>query len=221
MRIAGFTRVRSSPEACRGSISAARRKQVRRRVDYVNELHRSGHEIASHAVGHFNGGGWSAADWEKEFRAFDDILDKVGPNNGLDERQACVRRSTRSSASARPIWPRAPGLYAALKATASATTPAASAMPMPGREKIDGIWRFNLAMLRIARLGQGHAVDGLQFLRGASRRRRPIRAARAWPASRCSRPISPISRPTTPATARRCTSGIISATIRAAPTTRR
>jgi hypothetical protein len=30
-------------------------EQVRRRVDYVNDLYRNGHEIASHAVGHFNG----------------------------------------------------------------------------------------------------------------------------------------------------------------------
>src|SRR5215467_4098113 len=56
---------------------------VRRRVDYVNALHRSGHEIASHAVGHFNGASWSVGDWEKELRAWNDILKNVGPNNGI------------------------------------------------------------------------------------------------------------------------------------------
>jgi hypothetical protein len=47
--------------------------EVRRRVDYVNDLYRNGHEIASHAVGHFNGAAWSSADWDKEFRAFGDM----------------------------------------------------------------------------------------------------------------------------------------------------
>ena len=46
-------------------------EDVRRRVDYVNELYRAGHEIASHAIGHFDGRSWSAADWEKEFRAYE------------------------------------------------------------------------------------------------------------------------------------------------------
>jgi peptidoglycan/xylan/chitin deacetylase (PgdA/CDA1 family) len=59
--------------------------EVRRRVDYVNALHGDGHEIASHAVGHFNGGAWSANDWHQEFRSFHDILSNVGPNNGLTD----------------------------------------------------------------------------------------------------------------------------------------
>src|SRR5262249_16238546 len=58
-------------------------EQIRKRVEYVNALYRSGHEIASHAVGHFNGASWSVRDWEKEFRAFGQILKNVGPNNGL------------------------------------------------------------------------------------------------------------------------------------------
>src|SRR5262249_34893197 len=58
-------------------------EQIHKRVDYVNALYRSGHEIGSHAVGHFNGRSWSASDWDKEFRAFGQILKNVGPNNGL------------------------------------------------------------------------------------------------------------------------------------------
>src|SRR5262245_63548568 len=60
-------------------------EQVRKRIDYVNDLYRNGHEIASHAVGHFNGAAWSAGDWQREFRAFGDIVDNVGSNNGLPE----------------------------------------------------------------------------------------------------------------------------------------
>jgi peptidoglycan/xylan/chitin deacetylase (PgdA/CDA1 family) len=56
---------------------------VRRRVAYINARRRNGHEIASHAVGHFNGSGWSAAEWAQEFRAFNDVAAKVGSNNGF------------------------------------------------------------------------------------------------------------------------------------------
>src|SRR5262245_63104570 len=35
------------------------REQIRKRVEYANALYRSGHEIASHGVGHFNGAAWS------------------------------------------------------------------------------------------------------------------------------------------------------------------
>ena len=69
-------------------------EQVRRRVDYVNDLYRNGHEIASHAVGHFNGAAWSTGDWEKEFRAFGDIVNNVGPNNGLAEYPTATRPET-------------------------------------------------------------------------------------------------------------------------------
>src|SRR5258708_1030585 len=58
-------------------------EQVRRRVEYVNALYRSGHEIASHAVGHFNGAAWSGGDWEKEFRAFNDGLKDGWPKHGI------------------------------------------------------------------------------------------------------------------------------------------
>ena len=40
---------------------------VRSRILFINELHARGHEIASHAVGHFDGRTWSAADWKREF----------------------------------------------------------------------------------------------------------------------------------------------------------
>ena len=70
-------------------------------------------------------------------------------------------------------------------------------------------------------LGQGHAVDGLQFLRGAFRcreRSAPLRAGARADAADLSRIIS---RPTTPATARPLHIGHHFAAIRAAPTTRR
>ena len=67
-------------------------EHVRKRVDYVNELSRGGNEIASHAVGHFNGGAWSAAEWDLEFRAFADIIENVGPTTGFPTRSSLFLR---------------------------------------------------------------------------------------------------------------------------------
>src|SRR5215813_6821289 len=68
---------------------------VRKRVDYLNALNAGGHEIASHAVGHFNGASWSAAEWTREFRSFNDILDNVGTHNALPEGAALAFAHTR------------------------------------------------------------------------------------------------------------------------------
>jgi peptidoglycan/xylan/chitin deacetylase (PgdA/CDA1 family) len=46
-----------------------------------------GHEIASHACGHFDGAGWSAADWDTEFRQFRDILSAAWRRAGLEDRE--------------------------------------------------------------------------------------------------------------------------------------
>ncbi len=89
-------------------------EQVRRRVEYVNALHANGHEIGSHAVGHFNGSTWSAADWDKEFRSFSDILRDVGPNNGLPDTKLAVTAKEVIGFRA-PYLAKSAGLYAALK----------------------------------------------------------------------------------------------------------
>jgi peptidoglycan/xylan/chitin deacetylase (PgdA/CDA1 family) len=124
--------------------------EVRRRVDYVNALHAAGHEIASHAVGHFDGRHWSQAEWEREFRAFDQALDNIARNNGLG---ADVKLSFPVSDIAgfrAPYLATSPGLYGVLKERKfrydTSGDSAADAWP----EKIDGLWRFNLARLKLA-----------------------------------------------------------------------
>jgi peptidoglycan/xylan/chitin deacetylase (PgdA/CDA1 family) len=129
-------------------------EQVRKRVDYVNALHASGHEIASHAVGHFNGGGWSAGDWDKEFRAYSDIVRNVGRNNGLAETRLAFAPSDVVGFRA-PYLARSPGLYTALRSNGFRYDTSGVAPSDAWPERIDGVWRFNLAMLRIAGSGKG------------------------------------------------------------------
>lgn len=46
-----------------------------------------GHDIGSHACGHFDGGKWSADDWKAEFAFFKDALKNGWRNAGVGERE--------------------------------------------------------------------------------------------------------------------------------------
>jgi hypothetical protein len=129
-------------------------EDVRRRVAYVNDLYRNGHEIGSHAVGHFNGGSWSAADWDKEFRAFSEILGEVGANGEAPESKLAFAPEHVVGFRA-PYLAKSAGLYATLKNRGFHYDTSGVGHSDAWPEKIDGIWRFNLAMLRIAGSGKG------------------------------------------------------------------
>jgi hypothetical protein len=143
-------------------------EQVRRRVDYVNDLHRSGHEVASHAVGHFNGAGWSAGDWDKEFRSFSEIVKNVGSNNGLPE-SSLAFAPTEVIGFRAPYLAKGAGLYGALRSNGFRYDTSGVGHADDWPERIDGIWRFNLAMLRIAGSGKGTLSMDYNFFVAHSR----------------------------------------------------
>ena len=137
---------------------------VRKRVDYLNALNASGHEVASHAVGHFNGAAWSGAEWTRELRAFNDILDKVAANNKLPDEVKLAFPSQRVVGFRAPYLAAGSGLFAALKASGfrydtSRISPA-TAWP----EQIDGLWRFNLVPLKISGSRRGTLSMDYNFL---------------------------------------------------------
>ena len=134
---------------------------VRKRVAFMNALHRDGHEIASHAVGHFDGRTWSAAAWTYEFASFDGLLDNVARNNELSPDEGFAFSANDIVGFRAPYLAHSPGLYATLAARGfrydtSGTMPA-NAWP----EKRDGIWRFNLAGIRLA--GSGRATLSMDY----------------------------------------------------------
>lgn len=53
---------------------AASGEDVEARLNQIWAARQEGHEIASHACGHYDGGKWSAAEWNKEFGQFRTIL---------------------------------------------------------------------------------------------------------------------------------------------------
>jgi peptidoglycan/xylan/chitin deacetylase (PgdA/CDA1 family) len=54
------------------------------RLGHIWAAYQTGHEIASHGCGHFDGKAWSQADWAQEFKAFASILAKGWAINGAD-----------------------------------------------------------------------------------------------------------------------------------------
>src|SRR5262249_50682894 len=143
-------------------------EQIRKRVDYVNALYRSGHEIASHAVGHFNGRSWSASDWDKEFRAFGQILKNVGPNNGLPGAKFAFPITDVIGFRA-PYLAKDTALYSTLKAYGFRYDTSGVGQADAWPETIDGLWRFNLAMLRIQGSGRGTLSMDYNFFVAQSR----------------------------------------------------
>ena len=63
---------------------ATSREEVAERLTQIWEARADGHEIASHACGHFDGGEWTEAEWTREFATFTEILANAWTLNELD-----------------------------------------------------------------------------------------------------------------------------------------
>ncbi len=72
------------PEGHRSNVGyAASRDDIAVRLREIWTARLEGHEIASHACGHLDGGNWSAADWRKEFVAFTTVLKDAWSINAI------------------------------------------------------------------------------------------------------------------------------------------
>ena len=77
--------VYKAPGKVRGSAIgwADDNNDILERVDQMNEAFLEGHEIANHAVGHWDGSSWTESQWDSELKQFNYILDNVFSINGL------------------------------------------------------------------------------------------------------------------------------------------
>ncbi len=66
---------------------AQSREEIAARVRHIWQAHLAGHDIGSHACGHFDGEDWSKADWLQEFRAFDSALTGAWKAGGIENEQ--------------------------------------------------------------------------------------------------------------------------------------
>ncbi len=127
---------------------------VKKRVAYVNELYAQGHEIASHALGHFNGAHWSAAQWEQEFAGYRAIVANAGATGARAPADALDVPPAKIVGFRAPYLATGPGLYEALRHDGFRYDTSGVSFPDQWPQKRGGIWRFNLAALHIAGLGR-------------------------------------------------------------------
>jgi peptidoglycan/xylan/chitin deacetylase (PgdA/CDA1 family) len=118
------------------------------RVACMNALFLSGHEIASHAVGHLDGTSWSPAEWLAEFRTYDRLIENFAGNNGLDAGQGLAFGPDDIKGFRAPFLSIGPGLDEALAAREYRydASMAGRAGDWP-RKNQDGIWKFKLASI--------------------------------------------------------------------------
>jgi peptidoglycan/xylan/chitin deacetylase (PgdA/CDA1 family) len=128
---------------------AQTKKEVADRLNEIRLATAEGHEIASHACGHFDGKGWSKADWLKEFASFKRILAEAYAINGIDGEPRDWRSFTDSAVSGfrAPYLSTSAALFAALE-TAGFTYDASGISKGPvGPHSEGGVERFSLPQI--------------------------------------------------------------------------
>lgn len=128
--------------------------EIATRVALTQKAFLDGHEIASHAVGHFDGSKWTSADWDIEFKAFDRFFffkngDEGSPRSEFDGIKAAKVVGFRA-----PQLGHSPGLFTTLANSGFSydTSKIASTGYWPVR--VNDVWNFPLASLVLKNSGK-------------------------------------------------------------------
>jgi peptidoglycan/xylan/chitin deacetylase (PgdA/CDA1 family) len=155
-------------------------EDVRKRIDFVNALHAHGHEIASHAIGHFDGARWSAAQWEQEFGTYRNIIENTGSTGARAVTARLDVPLAKIVGFRAPYLATGAGLYEALRHNGFRYDTSGISFPDQWPQKRDDIWRFNLAQLRIAGLRRATLSMDYNFIVAQSGGRADPRRAEAF-----------------------------------------
>jgi hypothetical protein len=127
---------------------------VAKRVAYINALYdkgQGGNDFGSHTVGHFDGGvgHWSASDWSQEFKSYNDLLDNIAKNNGLQSSVKLDYRDADIKGFRAPYLSTSSGLDPTLQKYKFRydTSPTGAVEHWPVKDK--GVWRFKLVNLTV------------------------------------------------------------------------
>ncbi len=126
-------------------------REIAKRVTQINSAVSEGHEIGSHAVGHYDGNTWSAEDWLSELTQFQTIVDLVDPT--LPHVQGFRAPELGVSDG---LWPTLKTL--GYRYDASTTGSGANAWPT---KNADGLWLFPLP--HIPYHGTGHQLLSMDY----------------------------------------------------------
>lgn len=128
---------------------AASRQEVAGRLEQIGLAASEGHDIASHACGHFDGKDWTKADWLKEFASFEHILENAYTINGITSEPKGWRDFARHAVVGfrAPYLSTGKGLYEALEAAGYAFDASGVSKGPALPPTIDGITRFSLPQI--------------------------------------------------------------------------
>ncbi|NEO53735.1 MAG: hypothetical protein F6K54_11970 [Okeania sp. SIO3B5] len=119
------------------------------RLEQVNLAYQEGHEIGSHAVGHFDGSKWSEKDWSEEFKYFEQFF--LGAHKINEFPGSLVFDRTAIEGFRAPLLARSPGLYKVLAKNGFRYDTSKVALSNYWPRKENGIWNFPLASLTNSR----------------------------------------------------------------------
>ncbi len=123
--------------------------EVATRARLINQLRAEGHEMASHAVGHFDarrdGAVWSAQDWVRELTSFDTIA-SAGLSRDVQE---SPREKISFKGFRAPYLSVTPGLAPALASLGYRYDASGLGDAKSWPRKEGGVWRFDLARLAV------------------------------------------------------------------------
>lgn len=130
------------------------------RFEHTNQAFLEGHEIASHANGHFDGSKWTEEQWTSEFEQFYDFLFGFFRNNALTHVREFAKGWSFTKENVigfrAPLLGYSPGLWTTLKKFNFRydTSRVAAATYWPEKMRDGGYWNFPLASLRVAGSGK-------------------------------------------------------------------
>ncbi|MFO0671307.1 MAG: hypothetical protein U0235_17035 [Polyangiaceae bacterium] len=126
---------------------------IKARLEQLRLARSEGHEMGSHANGHFDGTAWTSADWESEFQAFDKLIFQAGPMNGFAQPNIGFALPDVVGFRA-PLLGQGPGLYTTLSGHHYLYDTSKTAAVDYWPEKKNGVWNFPLAQLRVVGSGK-------------------------------------------------------------------
>jgi peptidoglycan/xylan/chitin deacetylase (PgdA/CDA1 family) len=122
---------------------------IAKRLEQVNLAYQEGHEIGSHAVGHFNGSNWSEADWQKEFAYFNQFIFDAYQNNNLTGNLAFDQKAIQGFRA--PELGHSKGLYQTLTKQGFRYDTSKTNNIDYWPQKINQVWNFPLVSLTTAK----------------------------------------------------------------------
>jgi hypothetical protein len=144
-------------------------EEILPRLEQMNLAYQEGHEIASHAVGHFNGSKWTQADWRKEFDYFDRFIFEAYSRNNLTGSLAFDRSVIQGFRA--PLLAQSPGLYEVLAEDKFRYDTSKIAKPNYWPQKQNGVWNFPLGQIKTALTGKNTLSMDYNFYYAHSRAR--------------------------------------------------